>query len=59
MGVRDRNCKDCAYGCMIFGGEVICEYIFKTGKMRPSPPGDKCTAKIKRKTKRRTKNVKD
>jgi hypothetical protein len=57
MGVRYKNCRDCIYGCLLYGGTISCDYIFKVGRKRPCPPGDDCTVKIKRKRKRRTKNA--
>lgn len=50
----DKNCYDCVYRGKI-GGMPCCDYIFRTGHRRPSPPGADCTAKVGRKVIRRKK----
>lgn len=39
-------CSDCAYHGKC-AGMICCNYLEKTGTMRPCNPGDGCTVKIK------------
>lgn len=41
------NCADCVYHCKVTGIGAICDYINKAGQMRPCPPGDACTVKVR------------
>lgn len=48
------NCDNCFYYSQMRSGTLRhCTYIFKTGRMRPCPPGDGCTEKIPMKVNRR------
>lgn len=45
---NDKNCKDCYYFKQVYSGTVrCCHYILIEDKMRPCPPGEGCTVKIK------------
>ena len=51
MGVKN-HCKGCIYSCLLWADWYSCDYIFKTGKRRPCPPGEGCTVKKMRKKRR-------
>lgn len=44
----DKHCK----GCVYYGGHsepaMTCNYLFTEDRVRPCPPGAKCTVKIMR-----------
>ncbi len=46
---NQKNCRDCVYSFKLNAGFLVCEYLLRTDKMRPCPPGKDCTVKIKRK----------
>ena len=39
------NCTSCWYHGKC-AGMVCCNFLFKTGQIRPCPPGDACTVKV-------------
>ena len=39
------NCATCWYHGKC-GGMICCNFLAKTGQMRPCPPGDGCTVKV-------------
>lgn len=39
------NCANCFYHGKC-DGMICCNYLFKTGHMRPCPPGNGCTVKV-------------
>ena len=41
------NCNNCVYHGKIAGHGVCCCYLLKTDQIRPCPPGDECTVKVK------------
>lgn len=54
------NCASCFYHGKC-GGMICCNYLLKTGQMRPCPAGAGCTVKVgyrKRQFPQRKKNVK-
>lgn len=44
MKVTTSFCRGCIYRAST-GGMNSCDYIFKTGKRRPCPPGKDCTVR--------------
>ena len=45
----EHPCKGCHYYRGVNPGAKCCNYLLMTGKVRPCPPGKKCTVKILRK----------
>jgi hypothetical protein len=43
---KQKKCSSCKYSCRISceGGDRFCQYILITGRRRPCPGGDECTA---------------
>jgi hypothetical protein len=48
----DKNCLGCKWYSRVWADLHICEYLLKTDKKRPCPPGKDCTVKELRKRKR-------
>ena len=51
--VCDKNCSDCHWVSLITGNHYwCCNYLIRTDKKRPCPPGEGCTVKVRVKRKR-------
>lgn len=57
--VCDKYCSSCIYSTLVTGGcNKICNYLLYTDKMRPCPPGEGCTVRVKSRAKRQRKSQK-
>ena len=56
MGVCSKYCNPCIYR-KVFAGSWLpyCDYLCMTGKRRPCPAGDGCTARVTRRVYRKRK----
>lgn len=52
--MNSRYCSDCFYRGKI-GGMPCCDYLLRTEKKRPCPPGEGCTVKVTVKSYKRRK----
>lgn len=48
-------CRGCIYVTFV-GTMPVCDYMLRTGRRRPCPPGDQCTEKTTEKKRRRGKS---
>ena len=54
--VCDRYCDSCIYSTVFAGSfNKICNYLLYTDKIRPCPPGEGCTVRVKSRAKRQRK----
>ena len=49
----NKYCRDCIYFQGTSDSVCTCDYIFIVGTKRPCDPGEGCTAKVKRRRKRK------
>lgn len=55
--VNDPFCHDCTYRGIVCENLYCCNYLLRTGKIRPCSPGAGCTVKVPIKVKRRKKKM--
>ena len=46
---KESACKGCLHYYGACKNNACCNYIFDIGYMRPCPPGEECTVKVRRK----------
>lgn len=46
MSICDEFCSKCIYRSLVHGTMPCCNYLLRTGNIRPCPAGDGCTVRI-------------